>query len=80
MDPYNEHKNADKYYRHESRPFNNIVLNRELPSLICKEYWFQRMEDIMNFYNKKTRKIITAVIAAIAIISMILPTLAYFLS
>lgn len=34
----------------------------------------------MNFYHKKTRRIITTVIAVIAILAMIMPTLAYFLS
>lgn len=31
----------------------------------------------MNFYNKKTRRIITAVIAVFAIVAMILPMIAY---
>lgn len=34
----------------------------------------------MNFYSNKTRKIITTVIAVIAIIAMVLPTLAYFIN
>lgn len=33
----------------------------------------------MNFYDKKTRRVITTIIAVLAIIAMVLPTLAYFL-
>lgn len=34
----------------------------------------------MNIYNKKTRRVITTVIAVIAIVAMVMPMLAYFIS
>lgn len=34
----------------------------------------------MNFYNKKTRKIVSAIIILILILAMVIPTLVYFVS
>lgn len=34
----------------------------------------------MNFYNKKTKKIISAVIILILVLAMVIPTLVYFVS
>ena len=34
----------------------------------------------MNFYNKKTRKVVSAIIILILILAMVIPTLVYFVS
>lgn len=34
----------------------------------------------MNFYSKKTRKIVSAIIILILILAMVIPTLVYFVS